>query len=141
MAKQVIETEAALHKAEASGGDVAGLRRALRGLSRADGGNLINVESYVRGIDSVTMFAARVTDLETRYIAARAAYETAELSIKGRISSLYLVQKAYPATRKFKPVRTLIVLGSVLLTLALSVVFVALLELYRHNRLSPGRPA
>jgi len=141
MAKQVIETEAALHKAEASGGDVAGLRRALRGLSRTDGGNLINVESYVRGIDSVTMFAARVTDLETRFIAARAAYETAELSIKGRISSVYLVQKAYPATRKFKPVRTLIVLGSVLLTLALSIVFVALLELYRHNRLSPGRPA
>ncbi len=141
LAKQVIETEAALRKAEASGGDVAGFRRALRGLTRADGGNLINLESYVAGTDSLTMFTARVIDLQTRFIAARAAYETAELSIKGRISSVYLVQKAYPATRKFKPVRSLIVLGSVLLTFALSVVFIALLELYRHNRPGAARPA
>jgi uncharacterized protein involved in exopolysaccharide biosynthesis len=141
MAKEIIETEAALRKAEASGGDVAGLRRALRGLTRADAGNAINLESYVQGIDSVAMFTNRVVDLQTRFIAARSAFETAELSIKGRVSSIYQVQKAYPATRKFKPVRTLIVLGSMLLTFALSVVFVALLELYRHNRPSAARPA
>jgi uncharacterized protein involved in exopolysaccharide biosynthesis len=134
LAKQVIETEAALRKAEGGGGDVAGLKRALRGLTRADGGNLINLEGYVQGFDSLAMFSARVTDLQTRLIAARSAFETAELSIKGRISSLYLVQKAYPATRKFKPVRSLIVLGSMLLTFALSVVVIALLELYHHNR-------
>ncbi|WP_460502390.1 hypothetical protein, partial [Hymenobacter agri] len=110
------------------------LRRALRGLTRADGGNLINLESYVRGTDSLTMFTTRVADLQTRLIAARAAYETAELSIKGQLSSLYIVQKAYPATRKFKPVRSLIVLGSVLAMFALSVVFIALLELYRYHR-------
>ena len=113
---------------------MAGLRRALRGLTRTDGGNLINLESYVRGIDSLNMFTNRVTDLQTRLVAARGAYESAELSIKGRISSIYLVQKAYPATRKIKPVRSLIVLGSVLAMFALSVVFIALLELYRHHR-------
>ena len=134
LAKELIETEAALRRAEASGGDVAGLRRALRGLTRADGGNLINVESYVRGTDSLTMFVARVADLQNRLVAARSAYESADLSLKGRISSLYQVQRAYPATRKFKPVRSLIVLGSVLAMFALSVVFIALLELYRHHR-------
>ncbi len=141
LAKEIIETEAALRKAEASGGDVAGFRRVLRGLTRADGGNVMNLESYVQGTDSLSMFTNRVTDLQSRLIAARSAFETAELSIKGRISSLYLVQKAYPATRKFKPVRTLIVLGSVLFTFALSVVLIALLELYRHNRLGAGRLA
>ncbi|WP_035566703.1 hypothetical protein [Hymenobacter sp. IS2118] len=141
MAKEIIETEAALRKAEGGGGDVAGLRRALRGLTRTDGGNLINLESYVQGTDSLNMFTSRVTDLQNRLITARSAFENAELSIKGRISSLYLVQKAYPATRKFKPVRTLIVLGSVLATFALSVVLIALLELYRHNRLGAARPA
>ena len=141
MVKQLIETEAALRKAEASGGDVAGLKRTLRGITRADGGNLINLENYVRGTDSLAMFTTRVADLQGRLIGARSAYETAELSIKGRISSIYLVQKAYPATKKFKPVRWLIVAGSVLLTFALSVVFIALLELYRHNRPSAARPA
>ncbi|GAC1375073.1 MAG: hypothetical protein NVS3B25_22580 [Hymenobacter sp.] len=141
MAKQVIETEAALRKAEASGGDVAGLKRALRGLTRADGGNLINLERYVQGTDSISMFTSRVADLQGRLIGARSAFESAELSIKGHISSLYLVQKAYPATKKSKPVRSLIVLGSVLLTFVLAVVFIALLELYRHNRPGAVRPA
>ncbi|WP_210517485.1 GumC domain-containing protein [Hymenobacter terricola] len=141
MVKQLIETEAALRKAEASGGDVAGLKRSLRGLTRADGGNLINLESYVAGTDSLAMFTTRVADLQSRLIGARSAYESAELSIKGRISSVYLVQKAYPATKKFKPVRSLIVLGSMLLTFALSIVVIALLELYRHNRPAAIRPA
>ncbi|UOQ99497.1 hypothetical protein MUN81_08400 [Hymenobacter sp. 5317J-9] len=141
LAKQLIETESALRKAEGGGGDVAGLRRALRGLTRADGGNLINLESYVRGTDSLSMFTTRVTDLQTRLIAARSAYETAELSLRGHLSSIYVVQKAYPATKKIKPVRWLIVVGSVVLTFVLSVMFIALLELYRRNRPSAARPA
>jgi uncharacterized protein involved in exopolysaccharide biosynthesis len=139
MVKQIIE--AALRRAEASGGDVAGLRRALRGLTKADGGNLINLESYVQGTDSMSMFTTRVADLQGRLIGARSAYETAELGLQGRISSVYLVQKAYPATKKTKPVRWLIVTGSVVLTFVLSVIFIALLELYRRNRPSATRPA
>ncbi|MDO7848075.1 hypothetical protein Q5H92_17045 [Hymenobacter sp. M29] len=141
MVKQLIETEAALRKAEASGGDVAGLRRALRGLTKADGGNLINLERYVQGTDSLSMFTTRVADLQARLISARSAFETAELSLKGHLSSVYLVQKAYPATKKIKPVRWLIVVGSVALTFVLSVIFIALLELYRRNRPSAARPA
>lgn len=137
LAKELIETESALRRAEGGGGgNAAGLRRALRGLTRADGGNLVNLERYTRGVDSLSMFTARVADLQSRLVSARSAFESAELTLKGHVSSLYIVQKAYPATRKVKPVRSLIVLGSVLLTFALSVVFIALLELYRHNR--PG---
>jgi uncharacterized protein involved in exopolysaccharide biosynthesis len=141
LAKELIETEAALRKAEGGGGDVAGLRKSLRGLSRADGGNLVNVENFTRGVDSLNMFAARVTDLQTRLIEARSAFESAELTLKARLSSLYLVQKAYPATRKAKPVRWLIVLSSTLLVFVLSIVFVALLELYRYDTHRGSSPA
>ncbi|HEX8658697.1 MAG TPA: hypothetical protein VF690_14220 [Hymenobacter sp.] len=141
LAKELIETEAALRKAEGGGGDVAGLRKSLRGLSRADGGNLVNVENFTRGVDSLNMFAARVTDLQTRLIEARSAFESAELTLKARLSSLYLVQKAYPATRKAKPVRWLIVLSSTLLVFVLSIVFVALLELYRYDINRGSSPA
>ena len=141
LAKQIIETEAALRKAEGGGGDVAGLRRSLRGLTRADGGNLINLENFVRGADSLNMFSARVIDLQNRLIAARSTYESAQLNLQGHVANIYLVQKAYPATRKFKPVRTLIVLGSVLAMFALSVIFIALVELYRYNRPGAGQPA
>ena len=135
MAKQLIETEAALRTAEGGGpGNVAGLRKALYGLTHADGGNLINLENYVRGTDSLSMFTTRVADLQSRLIGSRSAYETAELSLKGHFASVYVVQKAYPATKKTKPVRWLIVVGSVLLTFVLAVVVIVLLELFRYNK-------
>ncbi|WP_375417632.1 hypothetical protein [uncultured Hymenobacter sp.] len=132
LAQAVIEAEANLRRAEAGNGNVAAARRAVQGLTRADGGNLINLESYTAGNDSVTMFVARVADLQTRLTAARSAYEIADLALKSRISSLYKVQQAYPATRKIKPVRWLIVAGSVFLTFALSLIVITLLELYRR---------
>lgn len=141
LAKQLVQTEAALRRSEGGGGgDAAGLRRALRGLTRADGGNAMNAESFIRGADSLALLSARVTDLQTRLTAAQAAFETAEVTIKGHVSSLYLVQPAYPATKRAKPVRGLIVAGAMVLAFALSVIIIALLELYRYNqrRLSPA---
>lgn len=133
LSKAVIETEKELQVAEGGGpGSVAGLRRALRGLTRADGGNLINLEGWTLGADSVNLMNGRLSDLQSRYISAQGVYEQAETSLRSRVSSLYLIQKAYPATRKSKPLRTLIVLGSVLVTLALSIFLILLLELYRR---------
>jgi len=137
LGKAVIETEKELQIAEGGGpGSVAGLRRALRGLTRADGGNVINLEGWTRGTDSVSLLASHLLDLQTRYVASQGAYEQAETSLHSRVSSLYLVQKAYPATRKSKPLRSAIVLGSVLATVALSVFLILLLELYRRRKTS-----
>ncbi|MBX0290301.1 hypothetical protein K3G63_07620 [Hymenobacter sp. HSC-4F20] len=137
LAREIIKVETDLRKAEGSGADaskVAGLRRALRGLTEAEQGNVINLEDYTQGVDSLNLFTSRMTDLQARLVKARGDYETADVALKGRLSSLYLVQKAYPATKKSKPVRWLIVVGSVFLTLALSVVVITLLELWRRTR-------
>ena len=135
LAKEIIETERELRRAEGEGNSskAAGLRRALRGLTRTDGGNVFNLESYSAGIDKMNTLYARFNDLQTRLLDARTAYETARLGISGKISSIYVVQEAYPATRKAKPVRWMIVASSVLITFALSVIFITLLELYRGN--------
>lgn len=134
LSKAIIETEKELRLAEGGGpGNAANLRRTLNSLTRADGGNPINLEGWNKGVDSVMLLSLRINDLQSRFIAAQGAYEQAETSIRSRVSSLYLVQKAYPATRKSKPFRTVIVLGSVFLTLALSVFAILLLELYRRR--------
>lgn len=139
LAKAVIATEKELHVAEGGGGgNAAALRRALRGLTTAEGGNIINLESWTRGNDSVALAAERLVDLQKRFIAARGAYEQAAILIGSRVSSLYLLQKAQPATHKSKPFRSLIVLSSVLLTLILSVVLILLLEAFRRPALSEG---
>lgn len=134
LGKAVIDTEKELRMAEAGGpGNAASLRRALRGLTSADGGNVINLENWTKGVDSVNLLTSRLTDLQTRFVASQAAFEQAETSLRSRVSSLYLVQKAYPATRKAKPFRTVIVLGSVVITFALSVFLILLLEMYRRR--------
>ena len=136
LTKTVIETEKELRVAEGGGpGSAAGLRRALGGLTHAhaEGGNVVNLEGWNQGLDSVKLLTARLADLQTRFVGSQAAYEQAETSLTSRVSSLYQIQKAYPATRKSKPFRTVIVLGSMLLTLALSSFFILLLELYRKQ--------
>jgi uncharacterized protein involved in exopolysaccharide biosynthesis len=140
LAKAVIETEKELRVAEGGGpGNAAALRRALHGLTSAEGGNVINLENWTKGIDSITLATSRLTDLEANFVAAQAAYEQAETSLNSRVSSLYLVQKAQPATRRSKPFRVPIVVGAVVLTLVLSILFILLLELYR--RPSAGTPS
>lgn len=136
LAKEIIETQRALNLAEGGGGgNAAALRRALRGLTQADMGNPINLENITLGADSVNLLTGRLADLQTRFVGSQAAYEQAETSLRTRVSSLYLIQKAYPATRKSGPFRALIVLGAVVGTLAVSVVLVLLLELLRRRRL------
>ena len=135
LTKTVIETEKELRVAEGGGpGSAAGLRRALSGLTRAQaaGGNVINLEGWNQGLDSVKLLTARLADLQGRFVGSQGAYEQAETSLTSRVSSLYQIQKAYPATRKSKPFRAVIVLGSMLLTLALCSFFILLLELYRR---------
>jgi uncharacterized protein involved in exopolysaccharide biosynthesis len=140
LAKEIIETESELRRAEGEGnsGKAAGLRRALRALTKTEGGNIFNLESYTAGIDRMNTLYARFNDIQGRLLGARSAYETARLGISGKISSIYVVQEAYPATKKSKPVRWLIVASSVMITFALSIIFVTLLELYRGN-LTMGR--
>jgi len=134
LGKAVIETERDLRIAEGGGpGNVAGLRRAMRGLTRADGGNATNLESWTLGADSVNLLGSRLTDLQGRLVSSQGAFEQAEISLRSRVSSLYLIQKAYPATRKSKPLRTALVLGAVLGTLALSVLVILALEVYRRG--------
>lgn len=136
MAREVIKLESALREAEGSGnaGRSAGARRALQALTDPNGQNLINLDRYVQGADSLNLFTARLTDLQERLVKARGEYETADLTLQARISSLYLVQKAYPATRKSQPIRWLIVVGSMVLTLAVAIVLITLLELYQRTQ-------
>jgi uncharacterized protein involved in exopolysaccharide biosynthesis len=143
LAQEIIETESKLRQAEGEGNSsrAAGLRRALNALTKASGGNTINLENYVAGTDTMTTLYARFNDLQDRLIKARSAYESADVALKGRISSLYVVQKAYPATRKAKPVRWFIVLSSVVITFVLSVIMITLLELYRRNPMRVAQAA
>ncbi|AYA36804.1 hypothetical protein D3Y59_06880 [Hymenobacter oligotrophus] len=135
LAQEIIETQADMYRAESAGdaGRAAALRRSLRALTQADGGSVINLENYVQGADSISTLEARFEDLQLRLVQAQAAFENAELALKGRVSSLYVVQKAIPAARKSQPVRWLIVASSVLITFVLSVIVVTLIELYRRN--------
>lgn len=135
LTQAILNAEKELRIAEAGGpGHVAGLRRALRALTRAEGGNLLNLESWTQGTDSVALLATRLADLRARAAVTQAAVEQAETALGSRAASLQVIQPATPATQPSGPFRLLIVLGSVAFMLALSVFLILLLELYRHEQ-------
>jgi uncharacterized protein involved in exopolysaccharide biosynthesis len=111
---------------------IHGLEKAFAGL-RNKNGNLLNLESYTAGTDVVYGLFAQFNDLSARYIKAKTAYQNAKLGIIGNISTIYVVQKAYPAMRKAKPIRWLIVVASTMLTFILAVIFVSLYEMYNKE--------
>lgn len=111
---------------------IHGLEKAFGGLKNKNG-NLLNLESYTAGTDVVYDLFAQFNDLSARHIKAKTAYQNAKLGIIGKISTIYVVQKAYPAMRKAKPIRWLIVAASTMLTFILAIIFVSLYEMYNKE--------
>lgn len=112
---------------------INGLERALAALSKQNNGSTYNLESYVNGVDNVNDLYNQVGDLRGRFNDARKSLDNARIGLSGKISTIYVVQKAYPAMKKAKPIRWLIVASSTLLTFVIAIIFVSLLELYHQE--------
>lgn len=155
LAKQLIQTETELRQVQAevkywqkAGGAsaklqelksrVQGLESAFAALSSAQNGNLINYETYVAGNEIVSSLEAQTNDLQQQVIESKKSYLNARLALENNVSSIYVVQKAYPATKKSRPVRWLIVVGAVLFSFLLAVTAIVLLETSRQANY-PGR--
>ncbi|UOR06207.1 hypothetical protein MUN82_03710 [Hymenobacter aerilatus] len=135
--REIIRTENELRQAEGSGASaakIAGLRRALRGLTKIDGGNTLSLEGYVEGSDTLGSMYARLDNVQKRLDKLQEDYDAAKLALKGRSSSLYVIQPAYPTGEKVSPKRGLVVAASVVVTFVLSLLLIMLLELYRANQ-------
>ncbi|MGV3639226.1 MAG: hypothetical protein ACO1NZ_01830 [Adhaeribacter sp.] len=145
LARQLVQTETELRQARAevrhlrqNGHDrqhllllearIKGLEQALAGLSAAKGGNLINYETYLAGTDEVAGLEARLQGLQQEVIRSDKAYMNARLATQGGLSSVYVVQKAYPALKRAWPVRWLIVAASTLGAFLLAVLVIVLLD-------------
>jgi uncharacterized protein involved in exopolysaccharide biosynthesis len=116
---------------------IKGLERALASLTKPGAGTY-NTDSYFEGADLVYGLSTQLKELTLPYTYARTSLEDVKVGISGNISTIYVVQKAYPPMRKAKPIRWLMVVSSTMLAFALAVIFVALIELYKRemNRLS-----
>lgn len=137
LVREIITTESKLRQAEGSGASaatVAGLRRALRGLTRSEGGNTFNLEGYVRGRDSLNVIQFQADTVQQRLTKMQVEYDAAQFALRKRKTAVYVVQPAYPSEQKASPKRGLIVGASVFITFIASVVLILLLELYQANR-------
>lgn len=145
LAERLIQTETDLRQAQATlaglratlpathpriielQAQLKGLEVALRALQSGDG-NRINRESYLAGTDEVSKREAIFQSRQAEYLKALQAHADAELALTTKISSVYLVQPAYPPTQKAKPIRWLIVAGATLFAFLLAVLAVSILE-------------
>ncbi|HSI90572.1 MAG TPA: hypothetical protein VK927_05610 [Adhaeribacter sp.] len=131
------ELEAMTRMAGASDPRVVALKAKIKGLENANvalqtgaDGTTFNLTSYMAGVDIVNDLSNQFTTLAERYLLSKSIYESARFAETNKISTVYVVQKAYPATRKAKPIRWLIVVGATLLTFMVSVAFISLYELF-----------
>jgi uncharacterized protein involved in exopolysaccharide biosynthesis len=115
-------------KAKISGG-----KSAIQSLTKPGAGNFFNLEDFAVGADYSAELSAHYLELQTRMIGAKAQYETAKVALTGKVSTLYIVQKAIPPTRKAKPVRWLIVVTSTLFTFFACTILISLYEVYRKQ--------
>jgi uncharacterized protein involved in exopolysaccharide biosynthesis len=154
LARQLVQTETELRQARAEAAHlqragqqgphltalqarIKGLEQAFTALSSARNGNLINYETYLAGTDVVAGLEAQLQGLQQEFIKSQKAYINAQVALEGELSSIYVVQKAYPALKKAWPIRWLIVAGATVLTFLLAVLVIVLLE---NHRPVPARP-
>jgi uncharacterized protein involved in exopolysaccharide biosynthesis len=154
LARQLVQTETELRQARAEAGHlqragqqgphltalqarIKGLEQAFAALSSAKNGNLINYETYLAGTDVVAGLEAQLQGLQQEFIKSQKAYINARVALEGDLSSIYVVQKAYPALKKAWPIRWLLVAGACVFTFLLSVLVIVLLE---NHRPAPARP-
>ncbi|MDX5347598.1 MAG: hypothetical protein LPK19_10170, partial [Hymenobacteraceae bacterium] len=112
---------------------VTGLEKAYNSLTGATKGNLITYDSYVNGADVIDNLVYQLHEMNGPYVKAKMNYDNAKLALSQKMSTLYIVQKAMPATKKSKPVRWLIVVASTFMTFFLSVVLISFYELYKRQ--------
>lgn len=86
----------------------------------------------VTGLDYIAGLEAQVSALQTEYIKAMKAFANARFALDSDFSTIYIVQAAYPAIKKARPIRWLIVAASVVLAFILAVSAVALLEMNQN---------
>jgi uncharacterized protein involved in exopolysaccharide biosynthesis len=150
LARQLVQTETELRQAQAEarhlrgtgpGGAqlaalqtrIKGLEQAFHSLSSAKNGNLINYETYLAGTDVVSGLEAQLQGLLQELIKSKKAYINAQVALAGDLSSIYVVQRAYPALKKAWPIRWLIVAGTTFFTMLLALVVIMLLESQRQG--------
>ena len=112
---------------------VNGLESAYNSLVKGNSNSVYNMPAYMAGVDIVNDLQWQVKNLSERFVLAKTVAESVKYAVNGKVSTIYVVQKAYPATRKAKPIRWLIVAGSTILAFILSVAFVSLYELYKRE--------
>jgi len=58
-------------------------------------------------------------------------YDQYKAILTNELTTMYVIEKAYPSEKKVKPIRWVVVLGSFLATLFLSIIVVAIIEKYK----------
>ncbi len=106
--------------------DIEDLPSQVREFRAAEGTNYDAATERVKMLEEQRKGAIRELNNNT------VLYEQYKSTIDTQVPTLYVLEKAFPAEKKAKPVRWLIVLGATLLSLVLSAIAVLLIEQFKN---------
>lgn len=111
--------------------EIKGLEKKLMSLTKEEGEGMFNLESFTKGADIIRVLQSKlVAAMEERRI-INVAYEQYTVASNPNISSLYVMEKAYPS-EKAVPLQLIAVIATFLITLFVSVTVAVIVSTFRN---------
>jgi hypothetical protein len=128
LTEQVMIAEGELAEAEAGRGSVAAARAKVRALTEKAGGAAINLESFREGLDKVQNLENVLIELSTDLANTHEKVAYLRGLHQVSFSTIMVADRAYPADRKARPVRWIILLATLILASVVSIFGAVLVE-------------
>lgn len=90
-----------------------------------------NFEEYAKGVEMYRVFESRKKGASIELNDFVELYEQYNAALSNEFSSIYIIEKAYPADKKSKPIRWLIVVGAALFAFFVSALASVIFEKYK----------
>lgn len=112
---------------------IKGLEAKIKKITSPKKGIGLNINSFIEGAEVVRRLEHRIGLLTQEYSGIADQYNKTSIGFNSNFSSVFIIEKAIPADKKSKPIRSLIVLASTLITCFCSIFLVLFIEYYQKE--------
>ena len=112
---------------------IKGLEAKIKKITSTEKSIGINLKSFTEGAEVIRRLEYQTKSLTAQYSAIADQYNKTTIGLHSKFSSVYIIEKAVPADRKSKPIRSLIVISSTLIACFFSIFVVLFIEYYQKE--------
>ncbi|MBW8049028.1 MAG: hypothetical protein FVQ77_01555 [Cytophagales bacterium] len=112
---------------------IKGLEAKIKKITSTEKSLGLNLKSFIEGADVIVGLEYQMELLAEQHSEIADQYNKTTVGLNSKFSSVYVIERAAPADRKSKPIRSLIVLSSTLIACFFSIFVVLFIEYYQKE--------